>query len=170
MEKIMYEQGVIRPPSEANSLLVRVTRNCPWNKCLFCPVYKGTQFSKRTLDEIKGDIDSMAAECQGRSSQVRTAFLQDADSLLLPTPELLEILRYLKEKFPGLQRITSYARATTLKRKTVEDFKQLKEAGLQRVHSGLESGSAEVLKMIKKGIPPEDVIEGGRHVMAAGIS
>jgi len=166
----MYEQGVIRPPSEANSLLVRVTRNCPWNKCVFCPAYKGTKFSLRTLEEIKGDIDSMAAECQGPSNQVRTAFLQDADSLLLPTPELLEILRYLKEKFPGIERLTSYARATTLRRKGVEDFRQLRKGGLLRVHTGLESGSAAVLKMISKGITPEDVVEGGRHVMEAGIS
>jgi radical SAM superfamily enzyme YgiQ (UPF0313 family) len=165
----MYEQGVIRPPSEASSLLVRVTRNCPWNQCVFCPAYKGTKFSKRSVDEIKGDIDSMAKEYGGYAF-VESAFLQDADSLLLPIPDLLEILKYLKQKFPGVKRITSYARARTLERKSVEELKELREAGLTRIHVGMESGSAAVLKMIKKGITPDDIIGGGTRVMEAGIS
>ena len=164
----MYEQGVIRPPSEANSLLLRVTRNCPWNQCLFCPAYKGTKFSRRTVDEVKKDIDSMSAEYRGYD--VQTAFLQDADSLLLPTADVLEILRYLKEKFPGIKRVTTYARAPTLRRKSVEELSRLKDAGLTRIHAGMESGSATVLKMIKKGITPEDIVEGGRRVVEAGIS
>lgn len=165
----MYEQGVIRPPSEASSLLVRVTRNCPWNQCIFCPAYKGVKFSKRTVDEIKGDIDQMAAEYGGYAF-VQSVFLQDADSLLLPTHDLLEILRYLKQKFPDIKRITSYARAKTLKRKTVKELKELKDAGLTRIHVGMESGSEKVLKMIKKGITQTDIIEGGRRVVDAGIS
>ncbi|HLA27153.1 MAG TPA: radical SAM protein [Syntrophales bacterium] len=147
-----------------------MTRNCPWNKCNFCPAYKGTRFSRRTVEEIKRDIESMARERPGRDNQFQTAFLQDADSLLLPTAELLEILRYLKEKFPGIRRVTSYARAPTLRKKGVQDLKQLKEAGLLRIHAGLESGSAKVLKMIKKGITPEDITAGGRNVLEAGIS
>ena len=165
----MYEQGVIRPPSEANSLLVRVTRNCPWNQCVFCPAYKGTKFSKRSVDDVNGDIDSMAKE-YGSYTLIESVFLQDADSLLLPTADLLEILQHLKQKFPGITRITSYARAKTLKRKSVEELKELKEAGLTRIHVGMESGSATVLKMIKKGITPDDIIEGGTRVMEAGIS
>ena len=122
------------------------------------------------MEEIKRDIESMARERPGRDNQFQTAFLQDADSLLLPTAELLEILRYLKEKFPGIRRVTSYARAPTLRKKGVQDLKQLREAGLLRIHAGLESGSAKVLKMIKKGITPEDITAGGRNVLKAGIS
>ena len=166
----MYEQGVIRPPSEARSLLVRVTRNCPWNQCLFCPAYKGVKFSKRTVAEVKADIDAMAKELRQHIPMIETAFLQDADSLILKTDQILEILRHIKERFPNLKRVTSYARATTLKRKSVEEFVQLKEAGLTRIHAGLESGSEKVLKMIKKGITPEDILEAGRKVMASGIS
>jgi radical SAM superfamily enzyme YgiQ (UPF0313 family) len=166
----MYEQGVIRPPSEARSLLVRVTRNCPWNQCLFCPAYKGVKFSKRTVAEVKADIDAMAEELGQHIPMIETAFLQDADSLILKTDQILEILRHIKERFPNLKRVTSYARATTLKRKSVEEFVQLKEAGLTRIHAGLESGSEKVLKMIKKGITPEDILEAGRKVMASGIS
>jgi len=163
----MYEQGVIRPPSEAQSILLRVTRNCPWNQCLFCPAYKGVKFSKRSVEEIKADIDSMFEEFGGYPLQ--TAFLQDADSLLIKTDDLLEILNYLKEKFPHIKRITSYARAPTLRRKGIDDLKRLKEAGLTRIHVGMESGSANVLKMIKKGITERDIVEGGMNVKAAGI-
>ena len=166
----MYEQGVIRPPSEANSLLLRVTRNCPWNQCVFCPAYKGTKFSRRTVEEVKKDIDGMAQDYRGFAGQIQSAFLQDGDSLLLPTEQVLEILRYLKEKFPGIKRITTYARAPTLRKKSVEELIQLKEVGLSRIHAGLESGSAKVLKMIRKGITPEDIVEGGKKVVEAGIS
>jgi radical SAM superfamily enzyme len=164
----MYEQGVIRPPSEASSLLIRVTRNCPWNQCLFCPAYKGVKFSKRPMEEVKKDIDSMADEIRGYSG-VRAAFLQDADSLILPVDDLVAILDHLKEKFPKIDRITTYARARTLSRKSVDDLKRLKQAGLTRIHTGMESGSAKVLQMIKKGMTPEEVVTGGNHVMEAGI-
>ena len=164
----MYEQGVIRPPSEASSLLIRVTRNCPWNQCLFCPAYKGVKFSKRTVEEVKEDIDGMADELRG-NSDVKTAFLQDADSLILPVNDLVAILDHLKEKFPKIDRITTYARARTLKHKSIDDLKRLRQAGLTRIHTGMESGSAKVLQMIKKGITPEDVVTGGRHVMEAEI-
>jgi radical SAM superfamily enzyme len=163
----MYEQGVIRPPSEASSLLVRVTRNCPWNQCLFCPAYKGVKFSRRTVDEVKRDIDEMVLE-RG-SSRISSVFLQDADSLLLPTDELVTIISYLKEKFPKIDRITSYARARTLKRKSVEDLTRLKKAGLTRIHTGMESGSERVLQLIKKGLTQEEIVTGGRHVMDAGL-
>jgi len=166
----MVEQGVIRPPSEAGSLLVRVTRNCPWNRCLFCPAYKGVPFSKRSVEEVKADIDAMAGEHGGRAQMVKTAFLQDADSLILKTERILEILRYIKLRFPALERVTTYARATTLRRKSVEELVQLREAGLTRIHTGLESGSEKVLEMIRKGITPGDIVEGGRKVMSAGIS
>ncbi len=169
-DDFMYEQGVIRPPSEARSLLVRVTRNCPWNQCLFCPAYKGVKFSRRNVAEVKADIDAMAKEYGKHINMIETGFLQDADSLILKTDQILEILRHIKVRFPRLKRVTTYARATTLKRKSVEEFMQLKEAGLTRIHAGLESGSEKVLKMIKKGITPEDIIEAGRKVMAAGIS
>jgi len=164
----MYEQGVIRPPSEASSLLIRVTRNCPWNQCLYCPAYKGVKFSKRTVEEVKKDIDSMAEELGGFSG-VKTAFLQDADSLILPVDDLIAILGYLHEKFPKIGRITTYARARTLSHKSVDDLRRLKQAGLTRIHKGMESGSERVLQMIKKGMTPEEVVAGGTHVMEAGI-
>ncbi len=166
----MFEQGAIRPPNEANSLLVRVTRNCPWNRCRICPPFKGLKFSLRSVEEVKKDIDQMAEVYPTRSSGPESAFLQDADSLVLPTDKLLEIIGYIRERFPSVRRVTTYARAKTMKRKSIEDLKQLKAAGLTRIHSGMESGSANVLALIRKGNTPDDILSGGMHVVSSGIS
>ena len=164
----MFEQGVIRPPSEAFSLLVRVTRNCPWNRCHICPAYKGKTFSRRTVEEVRKDVDEMAKVYDARS--FTSAFLQDADTLILPTGELVEIIRHIKSRFPHIERVTTYARAKSMKKKRVEHYRRLKEAGLTRIHTGMESGSAQVLKLIQKGITPEDILQGGTRVAESGIS
>jgi radical SAM superfamily enzyme YgiQ (UPF0313 family) len=162
-----YEVGPIRPPSEAGSLLVRATRNCPWNKCLFCPTYKGTRFERRRLEEVLEDIDR-AAEFHG--DVFRTSFLQDANSLVMKTDDLVEVLTRLKERFPSVQRVTSYARARTVARKSREQLEQLHQAGLTRLHIGLESGYDPLLKYMNKGVTSELVIEGGKKVVESGIS
>jgi hypothetical protein len=100
----------------------------------------------------------------------QTAFLQDADTLIMKTDDLLEVLRYLKEKFPDISRITSYCRSKTARHKSVEDLRRIREAGLVRIHVGLESGSDTVLKFIRKGVTAADHIEGGQRLVAAGIS
>lgn len=166
----MFEQGVIRPPSEASSLFVRVTRNCPWNRCYICPAFKGTKFSRRSVEEVKKDIDMMSDYYSSNRGVFTSVFLQDADTLILPAHELVEIITHIKKRFPGINRITTYARAKSMKRKTPEDYKQLKEAGLSRIHTGMESGSLNVLKLIEKGIKPKDILEGGIKVRESGIS
>jgi radical SAM superfamily enzyme YgiQ (UPF0313 family) len=166
----MFEQGVIRPPSEAASLLVRVTRNCPWNRCHICPAYKGKDFSRRPVEEIKRDIDMMADCYSSDPGRFTSAFLQDADSLILPAQELIEVITHIRKKFPGIERITTYARATSMKKKSPGDYLRLKEAGLTRIHSGMESGSLNVLNLIQKGIKPEDILTGGLRVKESGIS
>ncbi|MGB2769134.1 MAG: radical SAM protein [Candidatus Zixiibacteriota bacterium] len=202
-----FEQGAIRPPSEAYSLLVRVTRNCPWNRCTFCPVYKGTKFSRRPVEHVKKDIDAVfqrvetfrqLADERGRvpASEVRkladevdadrspafvaafnwyfaggmqSVFIQDANSLIIQASDLVEILKHLKKRFPQIQRITSYARSQTIARTKEEDLKAIGDAGLNRIHIGLESGSDEVLKMVKKGVTKEMHIQAGIKVKKAGI-
>jgi len=166
----MFEQGVIRPPSEASSLLVRVTRNCPWNRCHICPAYKGKKFSRRSVEEVKSDINMMAKTYYTHFNSFTSAFLQDADSLILPTDELVEIITHIRKTFPGVERVTTYARAKSMKRKSLEEYRRLKEAGLTRIHSGMESGSLKVLKLIQKGIKPEDILKGGVRVVESGIS
>ncbi len=162
-----YEVGPIRPPSEAASLLIRVTRNCPWNRCIFCPVYKGETFSIRPVKDIKSDIDK-AFEIHGDT--YRKAFLQDANSICVKTEDLVEILEHLRATFPGIHRVTTYGRAKNLARRPVDELVRLREAGLNRIHVGLESGNQRVLDLMQKGVTVEQQIEAGRRVKASGIS
>ncbi|RLB03824.1 MAG: radical SAM protein [Deltaproteobacteria bacterium] len=161
-----YDFPPYRPPSEAYSLLLRVTRGCPWNKCLFCSMYKGIPFERRSLEEIKGDIEA-AAHLYGEMA--RWAFIGDSNSLVVKTDLLLEILRYLYESFPHLERVTSYARAKTIAKKDLNELKELRRAGLVRLHVGLETGDAKTLNFIKKGATPEEMIEGGLKAKEAGF-
>jgi radical SAM superfamily enzyme YgiQ (UPF0313 family) len=202
-----FEQGPIRPPSEATSLLIRVTRNCPWNKCAFCHTYRGSKFELRSVEEVKKDIQAMKniadevtdLSCKwGEGGSVNrnvlrriynsgdysdfiytvaawlyfggeNVFLQDANSLILKTADLLSILDFLREKFLKIKRITSYCRSHTAARKTVDEFKQLKNAGLSRIHIGMESGCDEVLSLIHKGVTAADHIQAGLNIKQAGI-
>lgn len=203
-----FEIGPIRPPSEAYSILLRITRNCPWNRCAFCSTYRDQKFSRRTVDEIKADIDGMhsialrlseASVRQGLDGRVseevltearaddptpesyyrqvafwmqygmRTVFLQDANSLIMNTQDLVEILRHLKARFPFIERVTSYARAKTVSKKSPEELSELRAAGLTRLHIGMESGCDGVLELISKGVTAEEHILAGRKAMDAGF-
>jgi len=204
---LQFEQGPIRPPNEAQSLLLRFTRNCPWNRCLFCPVYKGRTFALRPVAEIKADIESarqIADEIRGVSQQMgfegavtdavissvlsnpahsssyrsvavwmyyRTGacFLQDADNLIMRTDDLVEVLTFLRRTFPEIKRVTTYSRSRTVTRKPADALKRIREAGLDRVHIGLESGSDAVLKLVKKGVTAEQQVEAGRRLIEAGM-
>lgn len=205
---MIFEQGPIRPPSEAGSLLLRFTRNCPWNKCTFCPIYKGQKFSRRSLQEIKCDIDAVRtiveelqtlSQAMGYGGRVNqsvlsavmtkpaynacfrhvavwlyygngTVFIQDANSLVLATSTLVAALHYLKERVPGITRITSYARSSTIARKTAEEMKEIGAAGLDRIHIGLESGSDRVLEFVQKGVRAHEHIDAGKKVIEAGMT
>ena len=166
LKKRGYDFPPYRPPSEAYSLLLRVTRGCPWNKCLFCSMYKDITFERRPLEEILEDIEG-AAELYGES--VRTAFIGDSNSLVVKTELLCEVLRSLSASFPYLERVTSYARAKTIAKKDLDNLKELRQAGLTRLHVGLESGDAETLQFIKKGATPEEMIEAGHKAKKAGF-
>ncbi|CAN2042762.1 Radical SAM protein [Candidatus Magnetomoraceae bacterium gMMP-15] len=201
-----FEQGPIRPPSEAASLLIRVTRNCPWNKCTFCPIYKKKHFSLRYVSHIKKDIDIVhqfmkaLTDVSGNTGQLtqkqvakflnkikpdeeeafyaalnwlangmESVFIQDANSLIIKPENLVEILRHLKACFPYIKRITSYARSHTIARIKDDDLKAIKQAGLNRIHIGMESGSDHVLKMVKKGTTKAQHIKAGLKVKKAGM-
>jgi len=201
-----FELGPIRPPSEAYSLLIRVTRNCPWNRCIFCHTYKGTRFQLRSVAEVKqdiktagvirdrieelarkpdygGSVQEAAAAVLGSSTDAdvrnvalwlyaggETAFLQDANSLIMKTDELVEVIRCLKETLPSIKRVTSYARSKTAAKKTEAELVQLRKAGLSRLHIGLESGYDPLLQYMDKGTTAADHIAGGKRVVASGIS
>jgi Radical SAM superfamily len=191
-----FEQGPIRPPSEAHSLLLRVTRNCPWNHCTFCPVYKGARFSIRPVAHILRDIDQVyeATQHLREGSRVpalmapvagdprawaaarnwarygrRQVFIQDANSLVVDPGDLMAILRHLTARFPEVTRITSYARSSTIANLDAGALAGLRGAGLSRIHIGMESGANEVLKLVRKGATQRLHIRAGLKVKAAGM-
>ncbi len=161
------EQGNLRPPSESRSLLLRVVRNCPWNRCIFCPAYKEKKFSTRTVEEIIKEIDIFYNSTN--PDYVESIFLQDADALIIPTDRIIKILNHITKRFPDVKRITSYSRSSTLAKKTVEELTNLKNAGVSRIHVGLESGCDEVLEFVKKGVTSEKQLQGCLNVKQAGI-
>jgi radical SAM superfamily enzyme YgiQ (UPF0313 family) len=161
-----YDFPPFRPPSEANSLLLRVTRGCPWNRCAFCSMYKGMKFEIRDLEEVLGDIE-LAGDLYG--DRVRTVFIGDSNSLVAKTEMLVKILNALSSSFPHVERVTSYARAKTIAKKPLEDLRKIFQAGLTRLHVGLETGDRELLKKIEKGATPEEMIEAGRKAKEAGF-
>ena len=202
-----FELGPIRPPSEAYSLLIRATRNCPWNRCLFCPVYKGSKFELRPVEEIIKDIEAVEAisegikEITGRmghsgklrevaamlSNQLqygqcvhnvalwlgtggKSAFLQDSNTLIMRTSELTQVITFLRKTFPNLNRVTTYGRSHTAARKSLAELKQLKDAGLDRIHIGLETGYDSLLAYMEKGCTAKNHIAGGNKMKDAGIS
>lgn len=164
-----HETGPIVTPSEAESLPVRITRNCQWNRCEFCPVYKGKTYEQRPIDETLNDIVISQAMQEFRGRPYESAFLQDADPIALPTSDLILILRKIKEVYPKITKITSYGRAYSIKRKSLEELKELHDAGLTGIYRGLESGYNQLLRYIKKGTTSEVLIESGIKVKQAGI-
>lgn len=204
---LQFEQGPIRPPNEAQSLLLRFTRNCPWNRCLFCPVYKRRRFELRSVEEIKQDIQTardIADEIKatswrlGYSGKITDAvvsaifsagsysssyrsvaawmyygtgacFLQDADNLIMRTDDLVEVIRLLRDKFPEINRITTYSRSRTITKKSLESLTRIRQAGLDRVHIGLETGYDPLLKLMQKGVTADQHVQAGRKLIQAGM-
>ena len=202
-----FEVGPYRPPSEAYSLLIRATRNCPWNRCKFCCMYKGKKFEYRSVEEIKQDIKAVKM-IQDRIKEIswksgygadglreaartvfnsspdeafrhvalwlyaggETAFLQDSNTLIMRTKELVEVVRFLKETLPSINRITSYGRSVTAAKKKLEELAELHQAGLSRLHIGLETGYDPLLEYMDKGVTAARHIAGGRNIVESGIS
>lgn len=194
-----FETGPIRPPSEAGSYLLRLTRNCPWNRCGFCRTYKRHKFSLRDPEEIQADIDAMARirdrlrgtgadrgpraavrrgvvstheewmVANALASGGRTAFLQDADSLVMKPEQVRRVLAHFREAFPEVERITTYARSRTVARLPLDDLRSFRDLGLTRIHIGMETGHDPLLELIQKGATAELHIKAGRKVVEAGF-
>jgi hypothetical protein len=219
----MIEIGPMGPIGEGQALILRVNRNCPWNRCLFCPVYKGKKFSARNAEQVNADIDTISrirnlvettsqevgpggsrrkeifqevvrshpdiyGEYPLRVTQeqwialqslnnvtnwlmygAKRVFLQDANALLMKPQELTRVLRSLKDAFPTVETITCYARSKTCERRSAQELRELKDAGLSWCFVGIESGSDQVLGYMKKGVKTQEHIEGGQKIMEAGI-
>lgn len=161
-----YEGTVYRPPSEANSLLIQATIGCPHNKCTFCDMYKGTRFRLRPVNEIKADL-WMARDHYG--PWVKSLFLPDGNTIIMKTNDLVQIFEFARTLFPHLERITVYGAARFVDKKSPEDLKRLREAGLNRIHMGMETGDDVTLDRVKKGSTSEQIIRAGTKVRKAGI-
>ena len=162
-----FELGPIRPPDEANSLLIRTTRGCPWNRCAFCTLYKGFEFSIRPVEDIKKDILTVREVYKGR--HVERCFLQDGDSFAMKTHDLVEVLRALKEAFPSLKDVSSYGRGQTMSKKSPAEIQEIADAGLTMLYCGMESGSDEVLRKMRKGTTAEAIRTSAVTAQEAGM-
>lgn len=158
-----YEGIVIRPPSEANSLILQATFGCSHNKCTFCPTYKGRRFGIKDFELFKQDVDEMSRLAW------RRVFLADGDALIMPQRMLLPRLQYVREKLPSVERVGIYGNAKSIEKKSSEELVELRENGLGIVYYGLESGDQKTLDFICKGRTVDRLIDAGQKVKKAGI-
>lgn len=160
-----YEGLIIRPPSEAQSLILQVTVGCSHNRCSFCPTYKQTRFRIRKTVEIR----AMVEEAQQWAAHTRRIFLCDGDALVIPQRRLLWILDLLNERFPRLERIGIYANARSILNKSVEELKELRQRKLGILYLGVESGDDEVLRRVRKGADRQKLLRAGLRAKEAGL-
>ena len=160
-----YVGNIIRPPSEAYSIILQVTIGCSHNKCTFCPTYKGVKFSLKKDEIILKDIEYASKNYRN----VERLFITDGDALILPHKKLLWLFDTINEKLPWIERIGIYANAKAVKGKTDEELNQLKERKLGIVYYGVESGNDETLRFIKKGVDSKTLIEQGQRLKKIGI-
>jgi radical SAM superfamily enzyme YgiQ (UPF0313 family) len=160
-----YEGNIIRPPSEANSILLQATVGCSRNKCTFCGTYKGERFRIKPDSTIMEDIAFAARYCRRQ----RRVFLCDGDALIIPQKRLLKILREIEKQLPWVTRVGLYANAKALDMKTADELKELNDHGVGIVYMGLETGDDVTLKKINKGATAAHMIEMGRKAKQAGF-
>ncbi len=160
-----YEGNMIRPPSEANSILLQATVGCSHNKCTFCAAYKGERFKIKSDDIINQDIDFAEKYCKNQDR----LFICDGDALIIPQKRLLNILKQIEKKLPWVKRVGVYANAKSLKMKSLDELKKLRKHGLKIAYMGLETGDDVTLKNIRKLATAEKMIDMGKKARKAGI-
>lgn len=163
---VSYTEPVFRPPSEAHSLILPVTNGCSWNQCTFCEMYTDEQKKFRARDE-KQVLEEIRRS--GEQLIVQRVFLADGDAMVLPTRRLLTILEAIREHMPTVERVTSYCLPRNLKRKSVEELRELREAGLAMLYVGAESGDDQVLERVNKGETHESTEQALTKAGDAGI-
>jgi len=161
-----YAYPLYRPPSESDSLIFQVTLGCSYNLCSFCDMYRSKEYVERSWDEIKAEIDIMAKSLP----QTKRIFLADGDALNLATDYMQKIVKYLYEKFPNLERVSCYAMPMNVLKKTHEELKTLREAGLNMFYLGIESGSDIILKKVTKGATAATIIRACKKAMETGYT
>ncbi|HAR34152.1 MAG TPA: radical SAM protein [Desulfobacter sp.] len=160
-----YEGMIIRPPSEANSILLQVTLGCSHNKCTFCGTYREKRFNIKKDDVIFGDIEFARKHCRRQNR----LFLCDGDALILPMKRLVPILERIRDRLPWVERVGVYANTKSINMKTDEELALLHNLGLNIAYMGLESGDNKVLEAIRKGADADKMIAMGKKLKKAGI-
>lgn len=166
---IRYVEPVFRPPSEAQSLILPVTDGCSWNKCTFCEMYTAPQKGFRARDEAEV-LESIRQTGEQYADEIRRVFLADGDALVLPTRRLLTILQAIREHLPAVRRVSTYCLPRNLRKKTIEELRELADAGLSIAYVGAESGDDEVLEKVCKGETFETTRDALDKLGAAGIT
>ena len=161
----MYDMPLYRPPSEANSLIIQATLGCSHNKCSFCSMYKGKKFTIKPLEQIKEEI----LEFRKIYTYVQRIFIADGDALIIPMNDLRELLKFIKNTFKECTRVTMYASPKSIRLKTIDELRELKNLGLEMVYMGIESGSEEILKYINKGATRDEIIQAGKKIKESDI-
>lgn len=176
--------GIFRPPSERRSYFLPLTSGCSNNTCTFCGLY-GARLRMRDVADAKLEIDALSLYVRhglrvpdmdpvvyavAQNWDGRRVFLQDGDALVYPFARLVEVLRYLNEKLPDLQRIGTYATPQDILRRSVDELRELKQLKLGILYVGIESGDDEVLRKIGKGVSHDQMVEAGRKAREAGIT
>lgn len=161
----MYDMPLYRPPSEANSLIIQATLGCSHNKCSFCSMYKGKKFTIKPLEQIKEEI----LEFRKIYTYVQRIFIADGDALIIPMNDLRELLKFIKNTFKECTRVTMYASPKSIRLKTIDELRELKNLGLEMVYMGIESGSEEILKDINKGATRDEIIQAGKKIKESDI-
>lgn len=162
---IAYEGTVYRPPSEADSLILQVTIGCSYNRCTFCGMYRDKKFRIRPIDELRAEIDRVRAA----GVPVRKVFLADGDALIAKASHLEAVLGAVREAFPKVRRVSVYASPQALQVRSVEEMRRLREAGLTQYYLGVESGHADVLRDLDKGVDPGEMVDCARKATEAGV-
>jgi len=165
MIELGYDYPLYRPPSEANSVIFQVTLGCSFNKCSFCNMYRTKEYSERPWEEIKSEIDIVSKSFP----QTERIFLADGDAINLHTEKLIQILDYIKEKFPNLQRISCYAMPKNLLQKSPKELTQLNNRGLDMLYIGIETGNDILLKKITKGATSKSIIDACDRAKRSGF-
>jgi len=165
LSDLEYDYPLFRPPSEAGSLILQITHGCSWNKCAFCEMYTSKQFRVKKIEQIKHEIQLF----RNAAPSATKVFLADGDALVMKTSKLLEILTELKRAFPHIRRISTYSKPKDLLNKSLSELTELKQAGLELVYTGLETGDDELLKLINKGESLRSSADGMLMAKKAGI-
>ncbi len=161
-----YDAPLYRPPSEAKSLIFQVTLGCSFNECSFCDMYRSKEYSERSWEEVKGEIDLMAKTLPDTTR----IFLADGDALNLSTDYMIQIVEYIYQKFPNLERVSCYAMPMNLLKKTPEELNMMNKAGLDRLYLGIETGNDIILKKVTKGATQNTMIKACNKAKDAGYS